>query len=203
MNSRLFSYLLCLAAIALAHGGPQTPKENTGSDMMMMTPYFHWAASADALYFKSWVPRTPGGLVGACIGLFCLALFERFLDGARGLVEAWWRRQQASTAARALVLPDNASAHSYSKSIGSGRDYSMNANPVPLIAPFEPVRDLVRGAMQAMQSLLVFFLMLSVMTYNAAFLISVTLGLGIGQFIFGRLARSGAHPGCVAARSHG
>ncbi|CAE6458582.1 unnamed protein product [Rhizoctonia solani] len=169
MNSRLFSALtlLYLAAIALAHGGEEehasAGEENIESDMMTMAPYFHWMANADALYFKSWVPRTPGGLFGSCIGLFCLALFERLLDGARGLVEAWWRRQQASTAARALVIPDNASVGSSSKSIESGKDYPRNANPVPLIAPFEPVRDLVRGAMQAVQSLVGFLLMLSVM----------------------------------------
>lgn len=205
--------LLFFAAVALAHGGEEEeptrnvdvtmPEMNMGSDMMMMTPYFHWMANADALYFKAWVPRTPGTLAGACIGLFSLALFERFLGGARGLLEAWWRRQQASTSTRALVTPDNASVHSHSKSIESGRDYLMSANPIPLVAPFEPVRDLARGAMQAVQSLIGFFLMLSVMTYNAAFLISVILGLGIGEFVFARLARSGAHPGCVAARTHG
>ncbi|KAH7322048.1 Ctr copper transporter [Rhizoctonia solani] len=160
-------------------------------------------ANADALYFKAWVPRTSGALAGACIGLFLLALFERFLGGAKGLIEAWWRRQQASTVTRSLVTPDNASVHSHSKSIESGRDYIMGSSPVPLVAPFEPMRDLIRGVMQAVQSLIGFFLMLSVMTYNAAFLISVILGLGIGEFVFARLARSGAHPGCVTARTHG
>ncbi|CAE6442391.1 unnamed protein product [Rhizoctonia solani] len=206
--------LLFLATVALAHGGEEEPTKSVdatvpemgmdmGSEMMMMTPYFHWMANADALYFKAWVPRTSGALAGACIGLFFLALFERFLGGAKGLMEAWWRRQQASTATRALVTPDNASIHSHSKSIESGRDYLMSASAMPLVAPFEPMRDLIRGAMQAVQSLIGFFLMLSVMTYNAAFLISVILGLGIGEFVFARLARSGAHPGCVTARTRG
>lgn len=214
MDSHQFTVLTLLffATVTLAHGGAEepptsvdvtTPEVNTSSEMMMMTPYFHWMANADALYFKSWVPRTPGALAGACIGLFFLAAFERFLSGARGLVEAWWRRQQASSSTRALVTPDNASVHSHSKSIESGRDYLMSASPVPLVAPFEPMRDLARGVMQAVQSLIGFFLMLSIMTYNAAFLISIILGLGIGEFIFARLARSGAHPGCVAARTHG
>lgn len=213
MHNRLSSTLalLYLASITLAHAGEQvptnlnvtTPAASMGSDMMMMTPYFHWMANADALYFKTWVPQTAGSLVGACIGLFCLAMLERFLGGARGLVEAWWRRQHASSATQALVTPENASVHSHSKSIEGGRDYLMSAGPVPLIASFEPMRDMVRGAMQAAQSLVGFFLMLSIMTYNAAFLLSVILGLGIGEFVFARLARSGAHPGCVAARTHG
>ncbi|CAE6403454.1 unnamed protein product [Rhizoctonia solani] len=213
MNSRLFTALtlLYVATATLAHGGGEkstnvdahAPGVILGSDMMMMTPYFHWMANADALYFKAWVPRTPAGIVGACIGLFCLALFDRFLDGARGLVEAWWRRQQASNVTQSLVTPDNASGHSYTKSIEGGREYLMGAYPVPLVAPFEPTRDPIRGAMKAVQSLIGFLLMLSVMTYNAAFLISVILGLGIGEVVFARLARSGAHPGCVAARTHG
>ncbi|CAE6488774.1 unnamed protein product [Rhizoctonia solani] len=214
MNNRRFTTLtlFLLVVATLAHEGEEEPKKSEGatipgmdmdSEMMMMTPYFHWMANADALYFKSWVPRTPGALAGACIGLFFLAIFERFLGGAKGLIEAWWRRQQASSATRALVTPDNASTHSHSKSVESGRDYLMGSNPAPLIAPFEPMQDLVRGAMQAVQSLIGFFLMLSVMTYNAAFLVSVILGLGIGEVVFARLARSGAHPGCVAARTHG
>lgn len=212
MNSRLLYTLtlLCSVAVTLAHGGEESTTEDAhapetvlDSEMMMMTPYFHWMANADALWFKTWVPRTPGGLAGACIGLFCLAVFERFLGGARGLVEAWWRRQQASNITQTLVTPDNASIHSHSKSIESGRDYLMSSRAAPLLAPLEPTRDLIRGAMQATQSLIGFFMMLSIMTYNAAFLISVILGLGIGEFIFARLARSGAHPGCVAARTHG
>ncbi|KAG8785900.1 hypothetical protein FRC12_017070 [Ceratobasidium sp. 428] len=208
--------LLILASVVLAHEGEtleNTPDmtmpaanasaahvETDMSAMMMMTPYFHWMADADALYFKSWVPRSAGALVGACIGLFFLAVFERFLGGAKGLMEAWWRRRQAAQLARTLVTPDNASVHSHSKSIESGSALLMGATP-PLIAPFELVHDLARGAMQAVQSLIGFFLMLSVMTYNGAFLIAVVLGLGIGEVAFARLGRSGAHPGCVAARS--
>ncbi|CAE6337223.1 unnamed protein product [Rhizoctonia solani] len=214
MNNRRFTTLtlFLLIVATLAHEGEEEntkaedatmPGMNMDSEMMMMTPYFHWMASADALYFKSWVPRTPGALAGACIGLFFLAMFERFLGGAKGLIEAWWRRQQASSATQALVTPDNASTHSHCKSIESGRDYLMASTPTPLVAPFEPMQDTVRGVMQAVQSLIGFFLMLSVMTYNAAFLISVILGLGIGEVAFARFARSGAHPGCVAARAHG
>ncbi|QRV77973.1 copper transport protein CTR2 [Ceratobasidium sp. AG-Ba] len=206
--------LLALSSVVLAHGGaPETPSPDTSlsattgaqtnmPSMMMMTPYFHWMGDADALYFKAWVPRSVGALIGACIGLFFLAVFERFLASAKGLMEAWWRRRQAAIYARTLVTPDNASTHSHSKSIESASAYLVNTPP-PMIPAFEPVQDLARGGMQAVQSLIGFFLMLSVMTYNGAFLISVVLGLGVGEVVFARLGRSGAHPGCVAARTHG
>lgn len=172
--------------------------------MMMMTPYFHWMADADALFFRAWVPGSLGALVGACFALVALAIFERFLANAKGLVEAWWRRRHAAQLAHTLVTPDNASIHSHSKSLesGSGATYLMGAVAPPLVAPFELVHDLTRGAMQGVQSLIGFFLMLSVMTYNAAFLISIVVGLAVGEVAFARLGRSGAHPGCVAARSH-
>lgn len=216
MNANRLAFLVLATSVSvLAHGdedhtlvdttnpgtGNSTITDATGmSDMMMMTPYFHWMANADALFFKAWVPRTPGALAGACLGLFCLAVFERFLAGAKGLLEAWWRRRLASNLTRALVTPDNASTHSHTKSVESGT-YFLNAAAAPLVPAFEPAHDVVRGVMQAVQSLIGFFLMLSVMTYNAAFLISVVLGLGAGEIVFARLGRSGAHPGCVAART--
>lgn len=95
--------LLTLLPSVLAHGGEQNaaPGSNTSvlpttsadMSMMMMTPYFHWMADADALFFRAWVPRSPGALAGACIALVTLAIFERFLANAKGLVEAWWRRR--------------------------------------------------------------------------------------------------------------
>ncbi|KAF8600395.1 hypothetical protein BDV93DRAFT_525426 [Ceratobasidium sp. AG-I] len=214
MSLQLFALLTLLPSV-LAHGEDPTasPINSTTilpttsadmSTMMMMTPYFHWLGDADALFFRAWVPRSPGALVGACIALVTLAVFERFLANAKGLVEAWWRRRHAAQITRTLVTPDNASTHSHSKSIesGSGVAYLMGAVAPPLIPPFEWVHDLTRGAMQGVQSLIGFFLMLSVMTYNAAFLIAVVVGLAVGEVTFARLGRSGAHPGCVAARSH-
>jgi hypothetical protein len=104
-HRQLIFTVLALASIALAHEKSSESLEGAPSDatnitaasmeteMMMMTPYFHWMADADALYFKAWVPHTVGALVGASFGLFFLAVFERFLGSAKGLLEAWWRRR--------------------------------------------------------------------------------------------------------------
>ncbi|KAJ6515669.1 CTR copper uptake transporter [Mycena sanguinolenta] len=52
--------------------------------------------------------------------------------------------------------------------------------------PFNPAHDVMRGVIHAAQSLLGFVFMLAVMTFQAAYLITLVLGLGIGQMLFGR-----------------
>ena len=58
----------------------------------MMVPYLHFTPG-DALWFKDWVPKSRGAIVGTCIGLFLLAIVERFLAALKGVMESWWRRK--------------------------------------------------------------------------------------------------------------
>ena len=57
-----------------------------------MTPWFHFNLG-DSLWFSSWVPQSHGALAGACIGLFLLAIVERWIAALRGLMEAHWTRR--------------------------------------------------------------------------------------------------------------
>ncbi|KAK7032504.1 hypothetical protein VNI00_013073 [Paramarasmius palmivorus] len=52
--------------------------------------------------------------------------------------------------------------------------------------PFIPAHDIVRGIMQVGQAALGFALMLAVMTFQVAFLLSIVIGLGVGETLFGR-----------------
>ncbi|KDR84761.1 hypothetical protein GALMADRAFT_131553 [Galerina marginata CBS 339.88] len=56
------------------------------------------------------------------------------------------------------------------------------------ITPFIPAHDIPRGLLYALQMLIVYLLMLAIMTFQAAFFISIVLGLGIGEIVFGRVA---------------
>jgi copper transporter 1 len=58
----------------------------------MMTPWLHFALG-DALWFKTWVPQNKGALAGAAIGLFLLAIVERWFASMRALMELHWRDQ--------------------------------------------------------------------------------------------------------------
>jgi copper transporter 1 len=57
-----------------------------------MVPYLHFTGT-DTLIFKAWTPKSPGAIAGACIGLLCLALFERWVSGMRSVLEARWRQK--------------------------------------------------------------------------------------------------------------
>ncbi|KAF7358702.1 Copper transporter [Mycena sanguinolenta] len=59
-------------------------------------------------------------------------------------------------------------------------------------APFVPAHDVMRGAMHGAQTLLGFAFMLAVMTFQASYIITMVLGLGIGEMLFGRYGAGAA-----------
>jgi|SRR5882762_1051694 copper transporter 1 len=58
-----------------------------------MIPYLHFTPG-DNLWFLGWVPRSAGAMVGTCIGLFLLALVERWIAASRAVMEAHWIKRQ-------------------------------------------------------------------------------------------------------------
>lgn len=160
-----------------------------------MLPYLHFQGG-DFLLFKAWVPRSSGAIAGACIGLVALAILERFITAWRARLEDMW-------AVRTHELMSHVSTENVS-TVDDEKDDKVPAatstsitstmtSPPQLIPPFILSHDLSRGAVYALQSLLGYALMLAVMTYNAAYIISLLAGLGIGEVIFGRWKGLGAH----------
>ncbi len=72
-------------AAAHSHGG-------SGNDTGSMVPWLHFEGG-DALWFESWHPSSKGAIAGAAIGLFILAIIERWIAAMRGVMEIHWRRQ--------------------------------------------------------------------------------------------------------------
>ncbi|KAJ6458579.1 CTR copper uptake transporter [Mycena vitilis] len=140
-----------------------------------MKPYLHFTRG-DVLWFAGWVPQSAGAMAGACIGLFILALVDRWLAAVRGMMEAHWR--------------EAAKKKKKKKGCGAdGADDKGRIKKMRLRAPsFAPAHDIMRGVLHALQSVLGFAFMLSVMTFQAAFIITIALGLGIGEMLFGRYA---------------
>lgn len=58
----------------------------------MMKPWLHFT-EGDNLYFMGWVPLSSGAVVGACIGLFMLAIVERWVAAMRCLMQVYWSRK--------------------------------------------------------------------------------------------------------------
>ncbi|KAL5535004.1 hypothetical protein ACEPAF_3095 [Sanghuangporus sanghuang] len=170
-----------------------------------MLTYLHFT-SGDILWFQGWVPSKAGPMVGACIGLFLLAVFDRWVSAYRGLIDSHWYRQakinlakktdanNSNTTAPRPQLEARPSVSSES-SIAAAKliatapldlpDDSTQRKTTPLQSSWF-IRDVPRGIVQAAQSALEFAFMLVVMTFQAGFIISVVVGLGVGEAMFGR-----------------
>ncbi|KAI9572655.1 Ctr copper transporter, partial [Boletus coccyginus] len=147
----------------------------------IMIPWLHFG-NTDYLIFKAWRPSSYDAIAGACIGLFLFCILERCLAAYRRTQELRW-------SAKTILMSSRVQSSSSKKdSTEASRD-----GPIPtrrqLVPPFTPSRDIPRGLIQAIQSIFSYALMLTVMTFNGAYIISVVLGLGIGEVLFGRMGR--------------
>ncbi|KAJ6605108.1 hypothetical protein B0H10DRAFT_2076867 [Mycena sp. CBHHK59/15] len=92
----------------------------------------------------------------------------------------------ASCSSSAIRL---ATAYAYVDSpygaVGSGKE--APPAPMPASKRFILSHELSRGALAGLNTTLHYILMLVVMTFNAAYIISVILGVIVGETIFGRL----------------
>ncbi|KAK6981551.1 CTR copper uptake transporter, partial [Favolaschia claudopus] len=174
---------LTLIVLALPH---TTNAMENGMDMSMddgmslasgtMLTYLHFSPISDTLLFNGWVPQTRGAVFGACVGFFILALVERWLGAVRAMMEAGWGREAAR---RAKTEKD-------AKGKGRRRFLGLSA------PPFVPANDIMRGVIHAVQAALGFVFMLVVMTFQASYIITLIIGLGVGEMLFGRYAAAAA-----------
>ncbi|KAI9454843.1 Ctr copper transporter [Lactarius psammicola] len=167
--------------------------DTSTSRMDMMTPYLHFTGG-DNLFFKSWRPSSNAAIAGASIALVVLAILERFFFSIRGVMEARWRRSAlALDAGRTFERETFASRKPVSKEdVICEDDPGLTRSSVVqgrrTIPPFVFSHDAARGALKSLQALLSFALMLAVMTFQVAYIISIVIGLGLGEFLFGRMA---------------
>jgi copper transporter 1 len=116
--------------------------------MRAMNTALHFKPLGDTLLFSSWMPASGGAVAGACIGLFILAMLERWVDAMRMLLGMRWAAA-ARTDAKAIKDKGNA---------------GKKKRPVRLHAPpFVAAHDVPRGALYALQSLLGYVFMLVAM----------------------------------------
>ncbi|KAG1897199.1 CTR copper uptake transporter [Suillus fuscotomentosus] len=165
-------YLSCLSQICLADNGMVMSMDD-GMTLAVgnMLSYLHFAPG-DTLWFLGWVPESSGTMVGTCIVLFMLAVIERWIAACRGVMEFHWSQQAIIIASDKLnTLPTR------SYPIGFIKRFTP---------PFIPAHDISRGVMFAAQTLLNYFFMLTVMTFQLGFIFSLVVGLGVGETLFGR-----------------
>ncbi|KAJ7622496.1 Ctr copper transporter [Roridomyces roridus] len=148
---------------------------------MMMKPYLHFTRG-DTLLFDTIVPTSAGAIFGACLILFLISVGERYLRAVvRGVERRFTERSKhLETKYHFDVTADSA-------------DQDPTA-PAPTCPPAAPQRfilshEVSRGVLAGLQSTLHYLLMLIAMTFNAAFIISIILGVVVGEIAFGRLYR--------------
>ncbi|KAJ9101115.1 hypothetical protein QFC21_003333 [Naganishia friedmannii] len=96
------------------HGGMDMNSGSTSTSMMGMKGYFHATIpSTDYLWFQSWVPSNVGAVIGACIGLFLLAVGERALIAVQRAAEGEWRRDALRRLTSTQSSSSSASSSSY------------------------------------------------------------------------------------------
>ncbi|KAF5362636.1 hypothetical protein D9758_009627 [Tetrapyrgos nigripes] len=125
----------------------------------MMKTYFHFTPG-DILFFQGWVPSSNGAMVGACIGLFLLAIIERWVNACRGCMEVFWGR-------RAQIIYANQLNRSKPNGQANGATPESLSNILFMrtrfAPPFIPSHDITRGLFQIAQSGLGYLLMLAIM----------------------------------------
>ncbi|KAF9446920.1 Ctr copper transporter [Macrolepiota fuliginosa MF-IS2] len=145
-----------------------------------MITYLHFQGG-DVLWFQGWVPQSHGAMAGTCIGIFLLALFDRWLAAMRAAAEVYWGKRAQIALANKLNTQGG----------GPSPQSPMGTLSMRTIPPFIPSHDIARGLLHGVQALLTFAFMLAVMTFNAGIILSIVIGLGVGQTLFGRYAASG------------
>ena len=86
-----------------------------------------------------------------------------------------------------------------SANVKSGIFGPSNINPVAVwkrsnglaVVPFIAPHDIPRGIIHFFQAILGYAFMLAVMTFNLGFILSICVGFGVGEILFGRFG--GAH----------
>ncbi|CAE7157430.1 unnamed protein product [Rhizoctonia solani] len=206
------SFFLSLALVsevwAMDMGGSSS--SSSSETMGMMIPYLHFTGG-DYLFFDTVAPTSKGAIAGACIALAVLAILERAVAGARGIFAIYVAHHQkilvqqkeasgrfaftqtrlplegkiAETEGSTTATDSRASPASCTQPLANQRRRSM----APLLWSYE----LVRGGLFVVQSFFIYAIMLAVMSFNAAYIISIIVGTGIGEVLFGRFSVEQTH----------
>ncbi len=164
----------------LAHENGMDMNMDQGMSMSMgnMVMYLHFTPG-DNLWFLGWAPRTAGAMFGACIGLFMLAVAERWLSAMRAVMEGHWRTRfgplslsravlMYSSYSAQIMLSNNINTSSVATSEECDKPSSKSSQPSHdtfrrRVPPFIPTHDVSRGIMRIVLASINFLFMLAVM----------------------------------------
>ncbi|KAI0721430.1 CTR copper uptake transporter [Fomitopsis betulina] len=200
----LFPTCLCYVVCLCAFFAPAVQAASNGMDMDMddamnlasgnMLSYLHFTPG-DILWFQGWVPASAGAMVGTCIGLFILAMVERWISAARAVMQGHWAhraRVVRLATGSDTSLPTTSTSHLDEKSSSRSLDAPVLPSTLPNAVTFRSAppfifsHDVPRGILLMVQVTLNYAFMLAVMTFQLGFIFSLIVGLGVGEMMFGR-----------------
>ena len=166
----------------LAHDNGMDMNMDHGMSMSMgnMVSYLHFTPG-DNLWFLGWASRNAGAMVGTCIGLFMLALAERWLTAMRAVMEGHWRTRSGpsslsyavlmhSLCTAQIVLANKLNTSCVATPEECDKPSSKNSRPSHdtlrlgrRVPPFIPSHDVPRGIMRVVLASINFLFMLAVM----------------------------------------
>ncbi|KAF8549687.1 CTR copper uptake transporter [Imleria badia] len=168
--------------------------QSNGMDMSMdvpmnlavgnMLPYLHFTPG-DTVWFPGWVPSSAGGMVGTCIGVFLLSILERWLAACLELAEKHWAER-----ASIVIIERSDDVTSLPGSPTPSSSSSIPEKSKWRLPPFASEIDIARGVLFGAQTIIKVLLMLTVMTFQLAFILSIAIGSGVGETLFGRFSLS-------------
>ncbi|XP_072096655.1 high affinity copper uptake protein 1 isoform X1 [Mobula birostris] len=153
------------------HGHNSTPAPGPGhghgsGGMMQMTFYFGYKGVE--LLFPGVLINSVGGMIGACVVVFLVAIIYEGLKISR---ECLLRKSQVNVRYNSMPVP------------GPNGTVLMETHKTVGQQMFS-IPHLIQTGLHIVQVVISYFLMLVFMTYNGYLCIAVALGAGAGYFLF-------------------
>ncbi|KAK7042009.1 Ctr copper transporter [Favolaschia claudopus] len=149
--------------------------DSSMSMSMMMKTYLHFTPG-DVVLFDTIQPTSAGTIFATCLIFFLISVGDRYLRAVAHRLEHYRVRN-------AVHLAEFEAAHDSKAQLPEGANTAIAVPSNRFILSHE----LSRGFLAGLQSLIHYTLMLVVMTFNVAYIISIILGVVVGEIAFGRL----------------
>ena len=160
---------------------------STSTSMSSMSLIFTTSTSTP-LFFSSWAPSTTGQYAGTCIFVITLAFILQALLTSRSILNRRWlnaeiARQERARQGRRKKVDDVSVVLS---SEGTSEDVVIQKRRTVKRAPWRLYVDLPRALLDTLVAFVGYLLMITVMTANTGYFLSVLAGTYLGSIVTGR-----------------
>lgn len=136
---------------------------STSLAMGNMVPYLHFTPG-DTIWFKEWVPMSTGAMIGTCIGLFLLAIVDRWTTAISSTVEIRWSKKTEINVTQKLGATTEVNKESQEPLL-STRSPVMRVLALRDAQHSTPAHDIARGVFHMGQAALGYLFILAIMTF--------------------------------------